>query len=382
MLKTVTMNVEEITKKILAMSPTITAQWLREVEEHDVFPLSIPRNYAEKRTTLIAQSLVENVDSAMQALTWEMSEWMRSQRYPFSAILRMYQLYRSVFWNVLRSSLAEWNLTQDDILFLENRIGHAMDESVYWTTYYYEQLINLELTQKEETISYLHNDKLTILGKIAANMAHELRNPLCAIEGFLKLIGESTKEQAKLQTYLSVIMHEFESLHRQITGFLSFSKKPILDEVFKETSLDKILNEVELLITPRLVGENVLFQKEISASCTLYCYEEGLKQVLLNLLNNAIDAVSAQTDKQIQILATRKRGKLCLIVENNGEAVPKEILDDLFQPFFTTKHNGTGIGLSICKNIIEKHKGTIICESNADRTRFVITLPMTKKITG
>ncbi len=380
MLKTVTMNVEEITQKILMMSPTITAQWLQEVAEHALFPLSIPRDFAEKRTTLIARSLIEKVDSDMQALTWEMSEWMRSQRYPFSAILRMYQLYRSVFWDVLRSSLTEWKLTQDDILFLEDRIGHAMDESVYWTTYYYEQLINRELTQKEETISYLHNDKLTILGKIAANMAHELRNPLCAIEGFLKLIGESTREQAKLQTYLDVIMHEFESLHRQINGFLSFSKKPILDEVHKETSLDKLLNDVELLITPRLVGENVMFHKDISEPYTLYCYEEGLKQVLLNLLNNAIDAVSTKVDKQIQISAARKRAKLLLIVENNGEPIPKEILDNLFQPFFTTKHNGTGIGLSICKNIIEKHKGNIMCESNTDRTRFIISLPVTKRM--
>lgn len=376
MLESVVINVEELTKKILSMSPRITAEWLREIEEHDVFPLSIPRNYAEKRTTLIARSLVENVDTAMQAWALEMSEWMRSQRYPFSAVLRMYQLYRSVFWDVLRPSLTDWNLSQDEILFLEKRIGHAMDESVYWATYHYEQLINQELTQKEETISFLHNDKLTILGKVAANMAHELRNPLCAIEGFLKLIGESTKDQAKLQSYIGVIMHEFENLHRQITGFLSFSKKPILDEVYKETSLDKLLNEVEMLITPRLVGENVLLHKDIAPSCTLFCYEEGLKQVLLNLLNNAIDAVAKQTDKQIRIVATCKDGKLSLIVENNGEAVPREILNELFQPFFTTKHDGTGIGLSICKNIIEKHKGAIHCESNADITRFIITLPI------
>ncbi|HZG14484.1 MAG TPA: HAMP domain-containing sensor histidine kinase [Candidatus Bathyarchaeia archaeon] len=375
MLKTVAMNIEEITKKILMMSPAITAEWLREVEKHDIFPMSIPRDYAEKRTILIARSLVENVDAPMQAWALEMSEWMRSQRYPFSAILRVYQLYRSVFWSVLRSSLTAWNLTQDDILYLEKRIGHAMDESVYWATYHYEQLINRELTQKEETISFLHNDKLTILGKVAANMAHELRNPLCAIEGFLKLIGESTKEQPKLQSYIDVIMHEFENLHRQITGFLSFSKKPILDEVYKETSLVKLLNDVELLITPRLVGENVLLQKDISVSCTLYCYEEGLKQVLLNLLHNAIDAVSKKTDKQIHIYAYTDREKLSLIVENNGEAVPKEILDELFQPFFTTKRNGTGIGLSICKNIIEKHNGDIRCESDAEKTRFIITLP-------
>ncbi|MDR9892940.1 hypothetical protein O7047_22315, partial [Pseudenterobacter timonensis] len=96
----------------------------------------------------------------------------------------------------------------------------------------------------------------------------ELRNPLCAIEGFLKLISESTQEQAQLQTYIQVVMHEFENLHRQITGFLSFSKKPILDEIFKTVQVEQLLAEVETLITPRLVGENIRFEKQVH-SCAL-----------------------------------------------------------------------------------------------------------------
>jgi signal transduction histidine kinase len=379
MLETVSMNLEEITNEILAMSPTITAQWLYEVEKKENLPLAFPRDYAENRTILIARSLIENVHADMQAWALEMSEWMRSQRFPFSGILRIYQLYRSVFWDCFRPALAKWSLTEEEILYLERRIGQAMDESIYWAVYHFEQLVNRELLQKEETISYLHNDKLTILGKIAANMAHELRNPLCAIEGFLKLISESTRDQSQLQSYIAVIMHEFENLHRQLTGFLSFSKKPILDEVYKEVNLVKLLDEVEMLITPRLVGESISFNKQIPVSCTLYCYEEGLKQVLLNLFSNAIDAVQTKTDKQIEIKAHCENGKLVLSVENNGDVVPKEILANLFQPFFTTKDNGTGIGLSICKNIIEKHNGTIHCESTEDVTRFIITLPDVKR---
>ncbi|NGQ95299.1 HAMP domain-containing histidine kinase [Brevibacillus sp. SYP-B805] len=374
--ETATMNFEDIANKIIALSTTITAQWLDEIEETAVLPLSFPQDYAEKRTILIARSLVEDVHADMQAWALEISEWMRSQRFPFSGILRIYQLYRSVFWDCLRPALADWSLNDEEIVCLEGRIGQAMDESIYWAVYHYEQLVNRELLQKEETISFLHNDKLTILGKIAANMAHELRNPLCAIEGFLKLIGESTRGQSQLQTYIDVIMHEFDNLHRQITGFLSFSKKPILDEVYKEVRLDKLLFEVEVLITPRLVGEGILFDKQIPPNCTLYCYEEGLKQVLLNLLNNAIDAVQQKADKQIRIQASSGNGNVVLAVENNGDMIPAEILANLFQPFFTTKHNGTGIGLSICKNIIEKHNGTIHCESTLKATRFIITLPV------
>jgi len=373
--ETVTLNLLNVSRKILDLAPDITNVWMQEIIRSMEIPVTIPRDFAEKRTVLLARYLVENVDHDMQTWSLDMGEWLRSQEYPFSSILRTYQLYRNVFWRVLQPELQKWNLSSQDMLYLETQLGKAMDESVFWAVYHFEQMMNRELIQKEETISFLHNDKLTMLGKIAANMAHELRNPLCAIEGFLKLIGESTKEQAQLQSYIQVVMHEFENLHRQITGFLSFSKKPILDEIFKNIHMESLLEEVELLITPRLLGENIRFEKQIHP-CSLAGYEEGLKQVVVNLLNNAIDAVQDRSDKCIQVISTSSDGWLYLSVENNGEMIPPEIVEILFQPFFTTKQNGTGIGLSICKNIIEKHNGTIHCDSNEKRTRFVVSLPI------
>lgn len=375
MVETVTLNLLNVSRKILDLAPDITNVWMQEIIRSMEIPVTIPRDFAEKRTVLLARYLVENVDHDMQTWSLDMGEWLRSQEYPFSSILRTYQLYRNVFWRVLQPELQKWNLSSQDMLYLETQLGKAMDESVFWAVYHFEQMMNRELIQKEETISFLHNDKLTMLGKIAANMAHELRNPLCAIEGFLKLIGESTKEQAQLQSYIQVVMHEFENLHRQITGFLSFSKKPILDEIFKNIHMESLLEEVELLITPRLLGENIRFEKQIHP-CSLAGYEEGLKQVVVNLLNNAIDAVQDRSDKCIQVISTSSDGWLYLSVENNGEMIPPEIVEILFQPFFTTKQNGTGIGLSICKNIIEKHNGTIHCDSNEKRTRFVVSLPI------
>lgn len=376
MVETVTYNFQEVSRKILDLAPSITTLWLQEIVSSMETAVTIPRDFAEKRTVLLARYLVEDVNMDMQTYALDLGEWLRSQEFPFSSILRTYQLYRNVFWRILKPEIQSWSLSQDDIHKIELELGKAMDESVFWAVYHFEQTMNRELVQKEETISYLHNDKLTMLGKIAANMAHELRNPLCAIEGFLKLIGESTRDQEKLQSYIKVVMHEFESLHRQLTGFLSFSKKPILDEIFKEVKLENLLAEVELLITPRLLGENVLFEKRIQP-CSITCYEEGLKQVLVNLLNNAIDAVQNNGgDKFIRIISTISEGKLLLSVENNGEMIPAEIVENLFQPFFTTKQNGTGIGLSICKNLIEKHNGSIQCESNERRTRFLISLPL------
>ncbi|USG67239.1 HAMP domain-containing histidine kinase [Brevibacillus ruminantium] len=375
MVEAVSLNLRSVSQKILDMVPMITTQWLQEIAFSMESQLTIPRDFAEKRTVLLARYLVEDVEEDMQNWCLDMGKWLREQEYPFSSILRTYQLYRNVFWRVIRPELQGWSLTSDHMLYLETQLGKAMDESVFWAVYHFEQMMNKELVQKEETISYLHNDKLTMLGKIAANMAHELRNPLCAIEGFLKLIAESTRNQDKLQSYIQVVMHEFENLHRQITGFLSFSKKPILDEIFKTVDIEHLLFEVELLITPRLLAENILYEQQIEP-CLLNCYEEGFKQVVVNLLTNAIDAVQRRPEKWIRVKTVCEDGWVTLLVENNGEMIPPDIVESLFQPFFTTKQNGTGIGLSICKNIIEKHNGTISCESDPESTRFIVTLPL------
>ena len=375
MVESVTLNFQNVSQKILNLVSHITNLWLEEIERSMEIAVPIPRDFAEKRTVLLARCLVEDITLDMQAWALDLGEWLRSQAFPFSSILRTYQLHRNVFWRVLQPELETYSLSPKELHHIETELGKAMDESIFWAVYHFEQMMNRELVEKEETITYLHNDKLTMLGKIAANMAHELRNPLCAIEGFLKLIGESTREQEKLQSYIQVVMHEFENLHRQLTGFLSFSKKPILDEIFKQVQIEELLEEVELLITPRLLGENIRFEKEIHP-CTLSCYEEGLKQVLVNLLSNAMDAVQNRAEKHIRVESSLRGGNLLLCVENNGEMIPPEIVENLFQPFFTTKQNGTGIGLSICQNIIEKHNGTIQCESSETRTRFLVSLPI------
>lgn len=369
-----TVNVEVIANKIIQLNPVITLRWIKKVEQHLQMEFAIPLEFAGRRTTLIARSLLENADEELQQWSREMGNWLHAQRLPLSSLVRIYQLYQQVFWNEVNPSLPNWTSNKQDVYFLERKMANTLDEGLYWAIYHYEQLLHEELVQKEEAISYLHNDKLAILSKLAASMAHELRNPLCAIEGFLKLIRETTQGQPKVEAYIDIIMSEFTILHRQITGFLSFSKKPILDEIFKKIDLIELINEVEVLIRPRLTVENITFVRN-AEPCFLYGYEEGLKQVLVHLFNNAIDAVQRTADKRVGVSVQKSGANILITVENNGEQIPQGLLEKLFQPFFTTKDNGAGIGLSICKNIIEKHNGTICCQSKPELTQFFITLP-------
>lgn len=374
MIDTKLLHLGEVTNRIITYRKTIKDRWEQEMSMKIGFDASIPSHFIESRTQIIAQSLIRDVSKELFELSLDMGNWFRDNQMSLSAILRIHQSYRNVFWEVVRPALPYLSLSHQDTIFIEQRVGEIMDESLYLSIFHFENLVNEELSQKEKTISYLHKDKLTILGKLAASMAHELRNPLCAIEGFLKLINENIKGQKDLESYIQVIMHEFDNLHRQITGFLSFSKKPILDEVFKKVDLNELLNELEILITPRLIAENITFVRSVT-SHEIYCYEEGFKQVLVNLFNNAMDALRNSSSKEIRISSLTTPEGVQIVVQNNGEAIPQEVADQLFQPFFTTKHDGTGIGLSICKNIIEKHNGQIRCESDVELTKFIITLP-------
>lgn len=375
MLVSFSLPLEEISLIIRSLASTITKSWFASMQENELSAVHIPLSFADQFTILFARSLVEDVRRDLQAAAKENSRSLLSHPYPFSSLLRIYQCYRTSFWQAVHPAFNRWNLNQESFLYLERSLGSKLDEIMHYSIFYFEQLLHQELEKKEETINDLHNDKLAILGKMAANMAHELRNPLCAMEGFLKLIKESANGQEELQSYIEVIMHEFSSLNRQITGFLSFSKKPLVTDVTEIILIDELIADVECLLAPRLVNENITLEKHVQR-CIVKGTKEGLKQVLLNLLNNAIDALQPYKEKQIRLYATADMNQVEIGVENNSEMIPDEVRSKLFQPFFTTKANGTGIGLSICKNIIEKHNGSISCESSPEVTRFIISLPL------
>lgn len=368
---------EQISKFLVTLVPTITDKWLDELEDlFHPYRVTLPRKLAEKPCYLISLLLMRDAyEEDIRESSYEIGNWFWSEKLPLSLALKTFQILYHVYMGEIQANMRLHFISSQELSFMEKRLKILIDEALYQAVQNYEDLVQNELSEKEETISYLHNDKLEMLDKIAANMAHELRNPLCAIEGFLKLILESTDGNHVLENYVRVVLHEFDSFHRQITGFLSFCKKPILDETYKKVSLTDLLHEVEILLTPRLHAENVTLLMRIEA-CDLYCYKEGLSQVLIHLLNNAIDAVSSNAYKHVQISTYRHTDSLTIMVENNGDEIPQDLVEKLFQPFFSTKDDNTGIGLSICKNIIEKHNGSIYCESNRTSTRFFIRLPM------
>ncbi|GAA4855559.1 sensor histidine kinase [Paenibacillus vulneris] len=243
---------------------------------------------------------------------------------------------------------------------------------------HYWQITLASMIEKDTAIHQLHDDLMNLIGKMAASMAHEIRNPLTSIKGFIKLLRSNIHSlpKEKIDSYLEFIEDECNNMHMQVTGFLSFSKKPMVEEEKEPISVKQMLEYNLSLLRPRLINENVNLCVKIPEHMTLRVQRLGIQQVLNNLINNGIDALSqAKYDKKMKISAFEDQRKAYIHITNNGPPIPAELAKSLFVPFVTNKTNGTGLGLTICKQIMHKNDGEISFSSTDKETVFMLTFP-------
>ncbi|MCD6449443.1 MAG: PAS domain-containing protein [Thermotogaceae bacterium] len=222
-------------------------------------------------------------------------------------------------------------------------------------------------------------EKLAALGEMAARVAHELRNPISVIGGFLRRLEKHIDDEEIRKKYLDILRNEIERLEGIVNEILEFSRDfRKLD--FSEFDTVELVREVYLLHEELLKKKGVEFEIIADKSeIEVFADKSRIKQVLINLIQNAIDEVP-QKDGKIRVVLEDDRGKVRMEVRNNGKPIPPDIKEKIFTPFFTTKTDGTGLGLSIAKKIIEdEHNGKIWVESSEDRgTSFIIEIPKEK----
>ncbi|MCR8629784.1 sensor histidine kinase [Paenibacillus radicis (ex Xue et al. 2023)] len=242
----------------------------------------------------------------------------------------------------------------------------------------------LWMKEKDCEFDRLHEDRINLIGKMASSMAHEIRNPLTSIIGFLKLVRLGIHQQTfeKVDSYLDIIEHECDNILKQVTGFLSFSKRPMIEEGLVYVSARQILDTNISLLSPRLIDENVDLLLAVPEQVKLRVQKSAIQQVLSNLLNNGIDALSAlKSNKKMCISCSEDSGYIYIRVSNNGPSIPAEMAQRLFTPFVTNKEHGTGLGLAICKQIMAKNNGEISFTSDDSETAFLLTFPKKRKVT-
>jgi C4-dicarboxylate-specific signal transduction histidine kinase len=245
--------------------------------------------------------------------------------------------------------------------------------------------VHLQLEQSQSQLIQI--EKMSAVGTLAAGIAHELNNPLMAILNFSNYCLKHTDKEDKRYSFLQDIEHEAGRCIEIVSNLLTFSRsEQDGKEEYQSESLARIINRVVRIMSYRINKEKVSLSTHVVESTPLILVKVGsMQQVILNLLTNALDAVGESQKKEIYIEVYPDGDSVCLTVTNTGRGIASEIMSKIYDPFFTTKPvgEGTGLGLTISRNIIESHGGYITCENKPGMgTTFKITLPVEKKGRG
>jgi signal transduction histidine kinase/putative methionine-R-sulfoxide reductase with GAF domain len=228
---------------------------------------------------------------------------------------------------------------------------------------------------KKTEAQLIRSEKLAALGQLAAGIAHEIRNPLTSINILIHSLTENLPSENTHREDLKVIEEEILRINEIVNQFLRFAKPapPLLDK----TDLIPIFEETLQLLRPQIEKGKIAVQKEFEPLPLITVDREQIKQVILNLLMNAIQAMPGGGQLSMSGRFSRDGYWVELTVQDSGVGIPPEDLDKLFDPFFSTKEGGIGLGLSIAHRIIDQHHGKIEVESNPGKgTLFTISLPV------
>ena len=224
--------------------------------------------------------------------------------------------------------------------------------------------------------------KLIALGQLASGMAHEINNPLAVIKGrsdqiLMRAISDTPMDRDWLRSELSKIGVSVERIAKITRGLRSFARNSERDS-FSEVTLQSWIKTTTDLCQERLVNNQVSIEIADSPTVKVLGRESQLVQVLLNLLNNSIDALAHSSKKNIKIDFEVIDNKLKLFVSDSGPGIPEAVQHKLKEPFYSTKmiSNGFGLGLSISRGIMENHSGSLTYISKSNKTCFCIEIPL------
>ncbi len=227
----------------------------------------------------------------------------------------------------------------------------------------------------------VYSEKMISLGEMAGGIAHEINNPLAIIKGNADLLVTSAErgviDQAMLSKLAGKITSTVDRIAKIINGLRVFARDGEKD-TFERVKVKSFVDETLEFCFARFRSHNVEIEVgNFSADIEMECRRVQMSQVLLNLLNNSLDAVQGTARAFVRIDVQDRGESIEISVTDSGRGIPKEILPKLMQPFFTTKSvgKGTGLGLSISKGIVESHQGTLVVDTLCANTRFVLSFP-------
>jgi len=257
--------------------------------------------------------------------------------------------------------------TQEDLdIFstLTNQATLAIDNAQS-----YEELINT----KDQL---LKGERLATIGEFASEVAHEIKNPLQAIKTFTELAYEKREDTSFLKKFSNLAKQEVERIDNFVRQLIKVSHP--LPPKFGPVDVNEVLDSVLELMENDFSANNITIKKEYAMrSLRIEGDKNQLKQVFLNLITNAIDAVEKTAKKVITVSTDKSDTNVIIRISDTGCGISADSMPHLFNPLFTTKETGSGLGLSIVDTMVRNHKGSIEVKNSAgEGTSFTITIPM------
>ncbi len=218
------------------------------------------------------------------------------------------------------------------------------------------------------------NERLAALGQLAAGVAHEIKNPLTSIKGFTQLLKNKKKDQAFIEKYVTLVSGEVDRLDHIVDQLLQLSRPK--SAKLKRADVRECLRKVAELTEEQMKKKSIEYVEEIPSSPVILMIDSAqIEQVVLNIVLNAIEAVPPRGGVIRATIETHPASAV-LSIQDNGRGVKAEYLDKLFNPFFTTRRGGTGLGLAVSHRIVTDHGGKIFVTSEPSfGARFAIELP-------
>jgi two-component system nitrogen regulation sensor histidine kinase GlnL len=228
-------------------------------------------------------------------------------------------------------------------------------------------------------------DRLSTLGTLAAGLAHEVKNPLGGIKGAAQLLERELTQESEMREYTRVMIRETERIDHIIRELLELASPRGLR--LTPVNLHKVLGDILLLQKQAVAGRDISFSKQFDPSIPdIMADEEMLTRLFLNLIRNAIDAmgetgqltVVSRVVSDYRMTQNERHSRMVAVeVADDGPGIPRDDLENIWTPFFSTKSSGTGLGLTICHKIVAEHRGMIKVDSDPGHgTRFTILLPL------